>query len=124
MTSNTPEMPPRTLKNGHLLLQGGSEFQGRMADSDLEAIRLSGGPDAAICILPTAAALETNGVFMAKEMSRSIRQTAGPVTLQDPVLFSDKSAGPSKPVANQIAWFDQNLFILFEYFRHKLKTGV
>lgn len=60
MTSNDPELKTLKMKNGHLLLQGGDEFQGRMADSDLEAIRISGGSDARICILPTAAALDNN----------------------------------------------------------------
>ncbi len=44
----------------NLVLQGGAEFSGRMSESDLQAIELSGGTDAPICILPTAAALDHN----------------------------------------------------------------
>lgn len=60
MTWFDPELITQKMTDGHLLLQGGSEFQGQMAASDLEAIKLSGGPDASICILPTAAALDNN----------------------------------------------------------------
>ena len=45
---------------GHLLLEGGAEFGGRMSEPDLRAIELAGGFDASICILPTAAAPDNN----------------------------------------------------------------
>jgi cyanophycinase len=45
---------------GFIVLEGGAEFGGRMADPDRLAIRLAGGPDARICILPTAAAPDNN----------------------------------------------------------------
>src|ERR1041384_5362764 len=41
---------------GHLLLEGGAEFGGRMRDPDLKAIELAGGVEAPIRIIPTAAA--------------------------------------------------------------------
>jgi len=41
---------------GALLLAGGAEFGGRMAEPDLRAIELAGGFDAPICIIPAAAA--------------------------------------------------------------------
>ena len=41
---------------GHILLAGGAEFGGRMAEPDLRAIELAGGFDARISIIPTAAA--------------------------------------------------------------------
>ncbi len=43
---------------GYILLQGGAEFSGRMADSDNRAIELAGGPDVKIMVLPTAAAAD------------------------------------------------------------------
>ncbi len=45
---------------GHILLAGGAEFGGRMADPDLRAIELAGGMDARISIIPTAAAPDHN----------------------------------------------------------------
>lgn len=45
---------------GYLLLAGGAEFAGKMAEPDLRAIELAGGFDAPIRILPTAAAPDNN----------------------------------------------------------------
>jgi cyanophycinase len=45
---------------GYLLLEGGAEFGGQMAEPDLRAIELAGGPGALICIIPTAAAPDNN----------------------------------------------------------------
>jgi len=43
-----------------ILLEGGAEFNGQMVIADRLAIQLAGGPDAAIAILPTAAAPDNN----------------------------------------------------------------
>src|SRR5688572_30044476 len=45
---------------GHLVLEGGAEFGGAMREPDLRAIALAGGPNAPICIIPTAAAPDNN----------------------------------------------------------------
>jgi cyanophycinase len=45
---------------GHILLAGGAEFGGRMAEPDVRAIELAGGVDARISIIPTAAAPDHN----------------------------------------------------------------
>jgi cyanophycinase len=45
---------------GHLLLEGGAEFGGRMRDPDLRAIELAGGFNAPLRIIPTAAAPDDN----------------------------------------------------------------
>jgi cyanophycinase len=45
---------------GYLVLEGGAEFGGRMAEVDRQAIELAGGYDAPIRILPTAAAPDHN----------------------------------------------------------------
>jgi len=47
---------------GYLLLEGGSEFGGRMRDPDLRAIELAGGFDAPLRIIPAAAAPDRNHV--------------------------------------------------------------
>ena len=45
---------------GYILLEGGAEFGGQMAEPDRRAIALAGGPDAPISIIPTAAAPDNN----------------------------------------------------------------
>src|ERR1051326_6495637 len=45
---------------GYIVLEGGAEFGGRMAEVDNRAIELAGGPDAPISIIPTAAAADNN----------------------------------------------------------------
>ncbi len=45
---------------GRILLQGGGEFGGQMAVPDREAVRLAGGGDAPVRIIPTAAAPDGN----------------------------------------------------------------
>lgn len=45
---------------GYLLLEGGAEFGGRMRDPDLKAIKLAGGFEAPVRIIPTAAAPDNN----------------------------------------------------------------
>lgn len=47
---------------GYLLLEGGSEFGGRMRDSDLRALELAGGFDAPLRIVPTAASPDRNHI--------------------------------------------------------------
>jgi cyanophycinase len=45
---------------GYLLLEGGAEFGGHMAEPDRRAFELAGGFDVAVCIIPTAAAPDNN----------------------------------------------------------------
>ncbi len=45
---------------GYVLLEGGAEFGGKMAQPDQKAIALAGGPQARISIIPTAAAPDNN----------------------------------------------------------------
>jgi cyanophycinase len=45
---------------GYILLEGGAEFGGRMAEPDLRAIELAGGPSVRISIVPAAAAPDRN----------------------------------------------------------------
>jgi cyanophycinase len=45
---------------GHILLEGGMEFGGMMSEPDSVAIKLAGGEDALISIIPTAAAPDNN----------------------------------------------------------------
>lgn len=45
---------------GHVVLAGGAEFGGRMADVDHAAMQLAGGENAPIRVIPTAAAPDNN----------------------------------------------------------------
>jgi cyanophycinase len=45
---------------GFILLEGGAEFGGRMADPDSQAMMRAGGPDVPIRIVPAAAAPDNN----------------------------------------------------------------
>jgi cyanophycinase len=45
---------------GHILLEGGAEFGGEMADVDRRAIELAGGAEAPVGIIPAAAAPDHN----------------------------------------------------------------
>lgn len=45
---------------GYLLLEGGSEFCGRMIEADSRALALAGGADAPVDIIPAAAAPDNN----------------------------------------------------------------
>lgn len=45
---------------GHVVLEGGREFGGRMAEVDLRALQLAGGYDVRVSIIPAAAALDHN----------------------------------------------------------------
>jgi cyanophycinase len=45
---------------GYILLAGGAEFGGRMAEPDREALRLAGGLEARVSIIPAAAAPDQN----------------------------------------------------------------
>ena len=46
--------------NGYIVLAGGGEFGGRMADADRRALELAGGTSAQIDIIPAAAAPDQN----------------------------------------------------------------
>ena len=48
------------MTRGYILLEGGSEFGGEMSLPDERAIALAGGQEAAISIIPTAAAADNN----------------------------------------------------------------
>jgi cyanophycinase len=45
---------------GHILLEGGAEFGGKMAAPDMRAIELAGGAEALVGIIPAAAAPDRN----------------------------------------------------------------
>ena len=48
------------LMSGYVLLEGGAEFGGRMAEADTKALELAGGFDVQVTIIPAAAAPDNN----------------------------------------------------------------
>ena len=46
--------------SGYVLLEGGAEFGGRMAEADEQALKLAGGCDVQVTIIPAAAAPDNN----------------------------------------------------------------
>jgi len=60
--------------NRRLLLEGGAEFGGCMSEPDLRAIELAGGFDALVCIIPTAAAPDSNHLRAGERGTRWFRK--------------------------------------------------
>lgn len=48
------------MMSGYILLEGGAEFGGRMADPDRAAMAAAGGPNAFVVVIPAAAAPDNN----------------------------------------------------------------
>ena len=76
---------------GYILLAGGAEFSGRMAKPDRRAIELAGGLDAAIRIIPAAAAPDNNHQRAAQNGIRWFKKL-GAVNVAALPLIDRKSA--------------------------------
>ena len=83
---------------GHLLLQGGAEFKGEMRRSDLKALELSGGADAAVVIVPAAAAPDNNHVRAGRDGERWFR-ALGAAHVSVPGLIDRPSANDAATAA-------------------------
>ena len=59
---------------GHILLEGGSEFGGKMAEPDTRALELAGGLDALVSIIPAAAFPDRNHEHAGQNGVRWFRQ--------------------------------------------------
>lgn len=76
---------------GHILLEGGAEFGGRMIEPDLQAIQLAGGLEAPIAVIPAAAAPDHNE-RRAGENGLRWFQSLGAVNVAVVPLFDPASA--------------------------------
>jgi len=85
---------------GFLLLEGGAEFGGRMAEPDKRAIELAGGPDASIAILPTAAAPDNNHERAGRNGLRWFRSLGSSRVDSVPVI--NKSSADNPVLAAQL----------------------
>ena len=79
------------MERGHIALQGGAEFGGKMALPDRRCIELAGGTDAPIVIVPTAAAPDNNHA-RAGENGRRWFSSLGATNLQTIPLIDRTSA--------------------------------
>ena len=81
---------------GYVLLEGGAEFGGRMAEPDARAIALAGGPDAPIAIIPTAAAPDNNHARAGSNGVRWFRSLGARTVAAVPLI--DRASANEPPV--------------------------
>jgi cyanophycinase len=82
-------------KAGLLLLEGGAEFGGAMAEPDRQGLALAGGPGTNVVILPTAAAPDRNHRHAGVNAVRWF-QSLGASQVEVVNVIDDASAGDSK----------------------------
>jgi cyanophycinase len=86
---------------GYLVLEGGGEFGGLMAEVDRRAIDLAGGPQAAIRIVPTAAAPDNNHSRAGQNGVRWFRQLGANDVAALPVI--DRASAQDPALAAEFA---------------------
>jgi len=86
---------------GYLLLEGGAEFGGKMAEADRRAIELAGGPNAVISIIPTAAAPDNNQQRAGNNGTRWFRGLGATHVTSLPLI--DKASANDPQLADSIA---------------------
>jgi cyanophycinase len=79
---------------GHILLEGGAEFGGRMAEPDRRAIELAGGLEARISILPTAAVPDSNHQRAGRNGRRWFRSLGAQQVEVLPLLDAQSASQP------------------------------
>lgn len=82
------------MSEGYLLLAGGAEFGGQMEQADRRALELAGGPDASVCIIPTAAAPDQNHQRAGKNGERWFRGLGARNVEVVPVIDSSSANDP------------------------------
>ena len=101
---------------GHLLLEGGAEFGGRMRDPDLRAIELAGGFDSPLRIIPTAAAPDNNHHRAGSNGVRWFQGLGARDVVSLPLI--DKASANDKEIANSLR--SAKLIYLLGGFTHYL----
>ena len=86
---------------GYLLLEGGAEFGGKMAEADQRAIELAGGNNAVMSIIPTAAAPDNNHQRAGNNGVRWFRSLGATDVTSLPLI--DKASANDPSLANSIA---------------------
>lgn len=101
---------------GHILLAGGAEFGGRMADADRRALALAGGLDAPVRIIPAAAAPDDNHERAGNNGRRWFEQLGGTDVAVVPLV--DEASANDTQVADALA--GARLIYLLGGFTHYL----
>jgi len=84
----------------YFLLEGGSEFGGRMSEPDLRALELAGGLQTSIAILPTAAAPDHNDLRAGRNGQRWFESLGASCVAVVPV--TDKPSADSPDFAARV----------------------
>lgn len=84
----------------YLLLEGGAEFGGQMSEPDLRVIKLAGGFDAPIALLPTAAAPDNNNEQAGRNGQRWFQSLGASHVDLVPVI--DKSSAEDPALAARV----------------------
>ncbi len=103
---------------GYILVEGGAEFGGAMAQADTEAIRLAGGQDAPVVIIPTAAAPDHNHI-RAGNLGRRWFQSLGAKNCSIALIYDVESAN-DEAIAQMLE--SAKLIYLLGGFTHFLGT--
>lgn len=101
---------------GYLLLEGGSEFGGRMRDPDLRALELAGGFDAPLRIIPAAAAPDRNHIRAGGNGVRWFRSLGARDVESVPLI--DKSSANDEGIAKSLR--EAKLIYMLGGFTHYL----
>ncbi len=87
---------------GYLLLEGGAEFSGRMIEADNRALDLAGGEDAAVDIIPAAAAPDNNHHRAGKNGVEWFRRIGARNVVSR--LLIDKASAQKPELARQLGY--------------------
>jgi cyanophycinase len=85
---------------GHILLEGGAEFGGDMAQADLRALELAGGFDACISIISAAAAPDNNHERAGKNAVRWFRRLGASQVTALPLI--DRLSASNREIADAL----------------------
>lgn len=88
-------------KSGYIVLEGGAEFGGRMAEADTRAIELAGGPGVPVSIIPTAAAPDHNDRRAGTNGTRWFRSLGA--THVETLPLVDKSSANDAPIIEKLS---------------------
>jgi cyanophycinase len=87
--------------NGYLLLEGGAEFRGQMAEPDRAALARAGGPKAPVAIIPAAAAPDRNDERAGENGVRWFRSLGAQNVARLPLV--DRVSADDPAIAGQLA---------------------
>ena len=87
--------------HGTLLLEGGAEFGGRMADPDRQALAAAGGPHAAVAVIPAAAAPDHNSERAGQNAVRWFQQLGALQVESLPLV--DRASADDPAIADRLS---------------------